>query len=177
MMRPFRARSYTKPSTQVYYDHRQRLIIENSHLSAETIIFDSIFEFNVWRVLFERDKLAIKLHKKVVTLNWFIDFECTIPKKGQKPQWLDKFNISPNKDGKYWIDAKGVLDSKTVQRIRGMDERVQKKITLITPRKIIHKLTQCNILSMDELGGYDWLKANPIGRMDKAGKIIYPKKK
>ncbi len=161
-MKPFKGNQYNKVSTKVYYNYYKDEALPNPSTSERVLTFDSIFEFNVWRLLRKRDGLEVLLHKKVEPLNWVIDFQVSLNQKQKFPKWIDDLGVKPHKGKWFYIDAKGVIDDKTYDRVKGLPKRLQSKIILITPTKIIVQGLNCHILSMAQIGGDVWVKNNQI---------------
>ncbi len=173
-MKPFRGTEYNRQSTRVYYDPVRNLILEAATAKPGTLVFDSFFEFNVWRVLAQRDKLEILLHHQAKYINWYVDFTVLIALKTRLPNWLESLGVPPFRERYYWIDAKGVLDKKTIERVSGFSDRFSSRVILITPKKIIGHGLPCHVLSMDEIDGFAWLKQNQCGRRSAGGRVFEP---
>lgn len=137
------------------------MIVPSTMANQDTLVFDSQWEFDVWYCLSHRDRLSIKIHQYISHLNWYIDYLVDVPKSKNIQPWLIKLNISPHKGRHIYIDAKGTLDNRTVQRILAYPDRTQKRIVLITPKKIIHSRFNAHIVSGDEVGIYQWVKEHP----------------
>lgn len=123
---------YSQKATKVAYHRASGRVVPLHNAYEGTIVFDSVFEFNVFQLLEKIPDCKIQVHQYVKHLKWYIDFTLVLKNTNKVPRVLQGYNLRPHK-GKYlYVDAKGVIDSHTLGRVRKLDYTVQRSLILVS---------------------------------------------
>lgn len=142
---------YTISPTTVYYNTRTQQRIEHFTGKQGEVRFDSLGEYNCYLTL-RKLNLPIEIHKLSKPLNWKVDFTVTFVGKSNHPL-LDRYSLTSDKT--LWVEYKGVIDDKTIDRVSAIPPILRKSLVIVTYRtktfKVYDKVKN-NIIDVVTLG-------------------------
>ena len=122
---------YKIKAKKIGYHRATGRIIEVERASLGTIIFDSQYELNIFQKLEKIDNIKVIVHDFIAHIKWWIDFTIILDKPSKIPKQLEYLNLRPHKGKFLYMDAKGVIDARTYNRIKLMNRNLQRSIVLV----------------------------------------------
>ena len=124
--------NYTITPKKVIYNTKTKETLKYFSGKKGEVVFDSIGEFKCYKIL-SRLNTPIEVHKYINHLDWKIDFTLSfvspnhfaIPLFKEYGYYLDKSN-------NLYIEFKGVIDDKTVNRYKSIPDIIQRNIAVVT---------------------------------------------
>lgn len=142
---------YNKKSTKIAYHRASGKIVPIDEACAGTVVFDSMFEYNVFKRLEAVSGYSISIHNYVKHIKWYIDFTLKLKKANDIPKALQGLNLRPHKGVYIYVDAKGVIDNATYQRIKKMPYNAQRSILLVCNNTRLKNIEAAPIIRTNRL--------------------------